>query len=289
MPSPNLVDVLKRTTDWLTQKGCPTPRLDAELLLSHALKVERIQLYVQFDRPLTDEELSRLRPMVRRRGERVPLAWITGEQGFHAIDLDLLGKVLVPRPDTETLVEAMLSWLPTPTPDTIHYLADVGCGSGAVGLALAHARDDIRVYATDISDDALATTKHNTSKLNLQDRVAVLRGDLLEPIPDGRPIDWVVSNPPYIPSADIDGLMPEVSQHEPRLALDGGPDGLDIVRRLLDAACDRVRCGVVMEIGVGQAPLVAELMKAKGFSHTKIWNDIPGIQRVVGGRRPDMA
>lgn len=279
--------MLERTSAWLASKGIDTPRLDAELLIGAVLGLERLQLYLAFDRPFTADELDRLRPLVRRRGQREPMAWILGERGFHAIDLKVHPGVLVPRPDTETLVEAALSYL-DPDADEPVYIADVGCGTGAVGLAIAAARPSVRLYAVDVSPEALQNTRENVAELALQDRVGVLTGDHedpLAPVPQGRPIDWVVSNPPYIPSGDIDALMPEVSQHEPRLALDGGPDGLDIVRRLVRSAARRVRRGMLLEIGQGQASQTAELLRDAGFEGVKTWTDLGGIERVVGGLR----
>jgi release factor glutamine methyltransferase len=277
----SLVQVLTRTETWFRTKGVPSPRLDAELLLCHVLDMERVGLYLAHDRPLDEVELATLRPLVRRRGDREPLAWIVGSQGFHQIDLAVGAGVLVPRPDTETLVEAALGWIEDADPV---YVADVGCGSGAVGLALAHARQGVRVFAIDIADAALETTRTNVAALQLQDRVAVLRGDLLDPIPENRIIDWVVSNPPYIPTSDIDALMPEVSQFEPRLALDGGGDGLQVIRRLITQARARARKGLLLEVGAGQAPLVADLLGIGGFTDVVTFNDLPGIERVVGGR-----
>jgi release factor glutamine methyltransferase len=283
--SATLVDILGRTTEFLQSRGVGTPRLDAELLLGHVLGLERMQLYLQFDRPVIEAELAALRPLVRRRGQREPLAWITGERGFHDLDLHVHPGVLVPRPDTETLVEAALERIGDPGEEAV-YVADVGCGSGAVGLAIAAARPTVRVYATDLSPEALANTKANVARLGLTDRVAVLRGDLLDPIPAQRPVDWVVSNPPYIPSGDIDALMPEVSRHEPRLALDGGADGLDVIRRLDEVAWRRARRGLLVELGQGQADAVADLLRDRGWLDVRSWADLAGIARVVGGVKP---
>jgi len=277
-----LVQVLERTDRWLAEHGVESSRLEAELLIGHVLGKERLQLYMEFDRPLTEQELARLRPLVRRRGTREPLAWILGERGFHALDLQVDSDVLVPRPDTETLVEAALELIPEGGEEPV-YVADIGCGTGAVGLAVAAARPQVRLYAVDLSPAALANTKANVVRLGLKDRVGVLRGDLLDPIPARRPIDWVLSNPPYIPSGDIDGLMPEVSAHEPRLALDGGPDGLDVIRRLVNAAVPRIRQGLLLELGHDQAPAVQELLTRAGLQDVRAWNDLAGIARVVGG------
>ncbi len=283
---PVLVEILRKTETFFRSKGVPTPRRDAELVLAHALGINRLQIYLQHDRPLTPAELERLRGLVQRRGRREPLAWIIEEQGFHAIQLQVLPGVLVPRPDTETLVEAALQWMPADAP---MYLADVGCGSGAVGLAIASARPLANLYAIDLADAALACTRANVAQLGLSSRVAVLAGDLLAPIPAHRPLDWVVSNPPYLRRDEIAGLEPEVSRWEPKLALDGGDDGLEVVRRLAQATWRRGAQGLLLEIGAGQAGQTAEILHRAGWVDITTWPDLAGIARVVGGRRPDAA
>jgi release factor glutamine methyltransferase len=280
-----LVDVLLRTERWLREKGIPGPRREAELLLSHALGMERLQLYLAHDRPMNEAELATLRELVRRRGAREPLAWILGTQAFHAIDLVVEPGVLVPRPDTETLVDAFLAAVPVDEPGPI-YVADVGCGSGAIGLAVAHARPAVRLYAIDIDDTPLRVTKRNVEALGLKDRVAVLRGDLLDPVPADRRIDWVLSNPPYIPSRGIDALEPEVSRWEPRRALDGGADGLEPYRRLVPQAARRAHRGLFLEVGHDQAGRVTDLLRRAGFIHLQTHADLTGIPRVVSGRVP---
>ena len=277
-----LVEVLTRSERYLREHGVPSPRYEAELLLCKALGMQRLQLYLAHDRPMTPAELDAVRPLVRRRGAREPLAWILGEQGFHDLDLAVGEGVLVPRPDTEALVNAFLEAVPADEPGPI-YVADIGCGSGAIGLAVAKARPEVRVYAVDIAEAPLATTRRNVESLKLGDRVAVLRGDLLGPIPAKRPIDWVLSNPPYIPSQQIDGLQPEVSRFEPRLALDGGADGLEVYRRLIPAAAARVRRGVMVEVGHDQAARVAELFRRAGLVKVTTRADLSGIARVVAG------
>jgi len=279
-----VLDILNTSAEWLGKKGVENPRFETELLLAHALDLKRMELYLNFDRPLSDDELSAVRELVKRRGAREPFAYIVGSRGFHAVDLQVGEGVLVPRPDTEALVEAALEWIGTP--EAPIFLADIGTGSGAIALAMATALPLARVYAVDLHEQPLATTKANVQALGLSDRVAVLRGHLLDPIPAARPIDWVLSNPPYIPSADIDRLMPEVAEWEPRAALDGGPDGLDIYRELIPAAAQRARCGVLVEVGFDQAPAVKQLMEQAGLVDVRTWKDLGGHHRVVGGKRP---
>jgi release factor glutamine methyltransferase len=278
-----LVDVLTRTEGFLRTKGIQSPRLEAELLLSHVLGLGRLQLYLAHDRPLTRAELDRLRPLVRRRGTREPLSWVVGERGFHRIDLFVEPGVLDPRPDTETIVDAFLSLVPETETGPV-YVADIGTGTGAIGLAIAHARPATRVYATDVSPDALRVARRNVERLGLGDRVAVLEGDLLSAIPAHRPIHWIVSNPPYIPREDLASLQPEVSRHEPRLALDGGVDGLAVIRRLVSGA-GRATRGLLLEVGAGQAPRVSDLVRRAGFAQVSTVPDAGGVQRVVIGLR----
>lgn len=275
-----LVEVLTRTTDYFRGRGIGTPRLDAELLIGHLLGLDRVKVYLNFDRPMTAGELEGLRVLVRRRGGREPLAWILGEKEFFGRDFRVGAGILVPRPDTETLVEVALTMISDVDPT---YVADVGSGSGCVGLTLALERPGVRLYAIDVSDEALACTKANVEKHNLAPRVGVLRGHLLSPVPPARHVDWVVSNPPYIPSGDLAGLEPEVRDHEPRLALDGGSDGLDLYRALIPAAAARARAGVIVEVGKGQAEAVAGLMQGAGLT-PEMHPDLAGVLRVVSGR-----
>jgi release factor glutamine methyltransferase len=277
-----LVEVLRKSEAWLRSKGVPSPRLDAELLLGHALGMDRVGLYLAHDRPLDEAELGTIRELVRRRGGREPLAWITGKRSFWSLELHLVPGVLVPRPETETLVEAALGVLPA---GEERFVADLGCGSGAVGLAIAEARPDVKVYATDLSEAALGCTRDNARRLGLQERVAVLRGSWLDAIPAHRRVDLVVSNPPYLRTGDLAALEPEVRDHEPRLALDGGVDGLDAYRALLPAAAKRARDAVLVEVGAGQAEGVGSLMEQAGLEAVETRADLAGRPRVVVARR----
>ncbi|MFT5459703.1 MAG: release factor glutamine methyltransferase [Myxococcota bacterium] len=279
-----LVDVLTRTERWFRERGIPSPRFEAELILAHVLGMKRLELYLAHDRPLDEADLERLRAVVARRGRREPLAWILGSVGFHTIELEIGPGVLVPRPDTETLVDAALELIAEA--DDPVYVADIGSGSGAVGLAIAAVRPGVRVFAVDASPEALDCTRRNVAKLGLDKRVAVLRGDLLAPIPPDRRVDWIVSNPPYIPSRQLPTLQPEVSRWEPRLALDGGRDGLAVYRKLVPAAARRAARGVLVEVGAGQAGQVSELFRRAGLVRIQTWPDLAGIPRVVGGHTP---
>ena len=278
---PTIADILQKTESWFRQRGVPSARRQAQATVGLALGIEPLQLVLQHDKPLSDGELARIRPIVKRRAAREPWAYIEGSAGFHAFEFIVKPGVLCPRPDTETLVEAALALIPDD--DRPFFVADVGSGTGCVGLSIAGSRKNVRLYATDISDTALDVTRENVAALELSDRVAVLRGPLLQPVPSQRPIDIVVSNPPYIPSADIEGLMPEVRDFEPREALDGGPDGLDIYRALIPAAAARARLAVLVEMGHDQGPAVAELFREAGLHNVRIHKDLGGRDRVVSG------
>jgi release factor glutamine methyltransferase len=273
-----VVEVLRRTQAFLQKKGSPSARLDAELLVAHALEMDRLEVYLKHDQPLAESELARIREPVKRRGEREPVATIIGSKEFYSLSFQVEPGLLVPRPDTECLVEAALAF----EGDSL-YVADVGAGTGCVGLSLAHTKEGWRIYCTDISPQAVRVVNKNILALGLRERVAALTGDLLDPIPPDRPIDLVVSNPPYIPSGEIDSLPPEISRHEPRSALDGGLDGLDTYRRLVPLAAARARLAVLVEVGAGQAPAVGAIFEEAGLQGVRFSQDLAGIDRVVIG------
>ena len=259
----------------LAAAGVDTPRLDAEVLLAHVLGVDRAQLVAHPDRALDPAQARRFMDAARRRREREPVAYITGSRGFRALELAVDARVLIPRPETEHLVEAALG-LPRGA-----RVVDVGTGSGAVALALKAERPDLEVLATDTSAGSLAVARENARRLGLD--VAVLEGDLLEPVA-GR-VDAIVSNPPYVAEGDRAALMPEVARWEPAEALFAGPDGLAVIRRLLPAAAAAGAGLVALEVGAGQAPAVRELARGAGFLATEAVRDLAGHERVVVARR----
>lgn len=258
----------------LREAGCDNPRLDAELLLADAIPTTRTSLHLNPERVLSAAESERFARSVARRRAREPVAYIRGTRGFRHIDLTVDARVLVPRPETELLVEVALG-LPRGA-----RVADVGTGSGAVALALKHERPDLDVVATDLSTDALDVARANAAALRLD--VAFAQGDLLDGV-DG-PLDAILSNPPYVPDGDREGLEPEVSVHEPAQALFAGGDGLDVLRRLATEAAARAPF-VAFEIGAGQAAAVGELLRAAGMSRVTAHRDLAGIERVVVGER----
>jgi release factor glutamine methyltransferase len=274
-----LGEVLRLSAGYLSEHGSPTPRLDAELLIGHALGLPRIELYTNFDRPLDEPELAACRALLERRGRREPVAYILGRWGFHGLDLAVDARVLVPRPETEVLVErclALLDGLDAPR------VADVGTGSGAIALAIKAARPDAVVTATDVSPDALTVARANAAALGLE--LDLAEADLLAGV-EGR-FALVASNPPYIGEAEVTGLEPEVAEYEPRLATVAGPAGTEVLERLAAAAPAALEPGgwLVVECGAGQAEAVRGLLAAAGAVETFAEPDLAGIDRVVGGR-----
>ena len=290
---------LARATAILTQAGVDTPQLDAEVLMSHVLKSNRAHVISHPGQRLRHEEVHRFREMIARRAKREPLAYITGEREFWGLTFLVTPAVLIPRPETETLVEVTLAQFrrwgaasagPMAGTELGHYereelVADIGAGSGCVAVALAVELPDALIYATEASHEAAEVARRNAEKHGVELSVVVLEGDLLDPLPEevrGR-LDVVVSNPPYIPSAEIDLLQPEIANYEPRQALDGGPDGMAYHRRILDAARDWLKPGgwVHLEVGIGQAESVAAYGRGQGYAAVRITNDLAGIPRVV--------
>lgn len=263
--------------------GCETPRLDAELLLAHVLGVTRERLLTDRELVVTGPAIRGFQDAVRRRAvEREPVAYILGKRGFRHLELAVDRRALVPRPETELLVEVGLT-----LPRNASVL-DVGTGSGAVALALAHERPDLHVSGSDVSVDALELARANGARLGMEvPRLATvrwLRADLLEGVPDE--LDAVLSNPPYVAYSERATLAPEILRHEPPGALFAGADGLDAIRRLADQLGERPRVQfVALEVGAGQAPAVGGLLREVGFGAVRAELDLAGIERVIVGQR----
>lgn len=275
-----VLKILQWTADYFTGKEIASARLEAELLLAATLDLDRVGLYVNFERPLDSSELAAFRAQVQRRAKGEPVQYILGETEFWSLPFTVNSAVLVPRADTEVLVEEALSRI-----EGSAHLLDVGTGSGAIAVALAHEKPEIRVTALDCSEEALQVARGNAERNGVAERVSCLAGDLAE-LPPG-PFAMVVSNPPYIPTADCEQLMPEVRDHEPRLALDGGEDGLTAYRQLACQSAEILLPGgwLLVEVGIGQAEDVVALFEAAGLAEIKSRDDYAGIPRVVAGRK----
>ena len=272
-------EVLRRSTAYLAERGSPSARLDAELLLGHALGVDRLRLYTDSERPLTPPELAAARGLVQRRGRREPVAYITGTRAFRRLALAVGPGVLVPRPETELLVEWALEAAPPGAA-----VLDWGTGSGAVALALAAEGERLRVTALERSASALEIARGNGAACGLE--VEWLASDGFAAVA-GRRFAVIAANPPYLADADLADATPELA-HEPREALVAGPGGLEAVEGICAAAAAHLHDGgwLLVEVGAGQAPAAAGLMERAGLVGVATRADLAGVARVVGGRRP---
>ncbi len=267
--------VLRRSTDYLVARGSETPRLDAERLLSKALGLERIELYMALDRPLTPSELEVARELVVRRGAREPLQYVLGEWGFRRLTLNVDPRALIPRPETEILVDrALLLLAGRDAPRVL----DVGTGSGAIALALRDEHPGALVSGFDFSRDALALASENATLTGLE--VDLLQGDLFDGLPGG-PWDLVVSNPPYVDASDVPNLEPEVRDWEPHEALTADGAVAAVARGAVPVLA--ASSGIVLEVGAGQAESTAALLEELGFHDVRVTPDLRGIDRVVEG------
>ncbi|WP_019554285.1 peptide chain release factor N(5)-glutamine methyltransferase [Propionispira raffinosivorans] len=272
--------IIKWTEQYFRDKGVDSPRLDAEVLLSHVLKKERIYLYIHFDEPLEAAELASFRDMVKKRVQRIPVAYIVGAREFMGLTFAVSPMVLIPRPDTEILVEAVIERFKDKA--QIKFV-DIGTGSGAIVLSLLHYLPLACAAAVDISQDALTVAAENAETLLVKDRVDFYLGDVYAPL-TAEKFDAIISNPPYIPNEDIAELEPEVRDFEPYGALAGGMDGLDFYRRLIVGGSERLKDGGFMafEVGINQAGTVAALAESiPELGKAEILKDYAGIERVV--------
>ncbi|MHB1194099.1 MAG: peptide chain release factor N(5)-glutamine methyltransferase [Longimicrobiales bacterium] len=279
--------LMRWSGEYLEGKGVERGRLDAEHLLAHALGVKRLQLYLQYDRPLDREELDRFRPLLKRRSEREPLQYILGRAAFRNLDLAVDRRVLIPRPETEILVDEVLGWAKARGRDELTAL-DVGVGSGAIALSLLVEGPFPRVVATDEAPEALAVADENARELGLRERLDLREGSLFSAVAPGESFDVVVSNPPYVAEAEAAILEPEVGVWEPSGALFAGPDGLAVLRALVAEGGAHLADGglLALEVGAGQAGLVvADIEAAGAYADVRVRRDLAGRERVVLARR----
>lgn len=276
--------VLRWATDDFRRRGLDSPRLDAELLLAHVLGVERVRLITDSERALAPGELTAFRALIQRRRRAEPIAYILGVREFFGLGFHVDGRVLVPRPDTETLVEVALRR--TADAHLQGEALDMCTGSGCVALAFGARRPTWIITGSDLSADAIAVARDNAARLGGVRNTRFLVSDTDAALPVAAKFDLVTANPPYIPSGDLQALAPDVRDHEPRLALDGGADGLAVVRRVVHAARRRLKPeGVIaLEIGHDQASRTAALLEGSGFTDLERTKDYGGIERVVSGR-----
>ena len=297
-------DILNWAAEYLKSRNIPSDRLDSEVLLSFILNKDRTYLYTNSEKPILPEEHKKFKELIERRGRREPLSYITGEKEFWSLKFKVSRDTLIPRPETEILVQAVLDIIKSPSPPPLPIgerikvrgikILDIGTGSGNVAVSIAKESPESHVFTVDKSNSALSVAKENAIIHNVAGRITFLKGDLCIPFNPPSPpfvkggkeglFDIIVSNPPYIPTGDIEGLMPEVRDWEPRWALDGGKDGLEIVRKIIkDAPLFLKSKGfLAMEIGFGQSEEVSRIIsETDKFHNIKTIKDLSGIERVV--------
>ncbi len=283
----NVTDVLRRATGRLRQAGVGTPRLDAELLLMETLGWSRADLYRDPEGGLRQAQAERFESLVSRRLRAEPVAYMTGTQEFWSLDFRVTPDVLIPRPETEHLVEVVLEFLASrPGPCRV---LEIGTGSGAIAVCLARECAEAEIWATDVSAPALDVARDNALRHGVEGKIRWLRGDLFAPVHGlTERFDVLVSNPPYVPSGEIGGLQRDVRDWEPVLALDGGADGMDLYRRLVREGARHLREGglLAVEVGAEQGGAVSRLFDAEtGFHRVRVRRDYAGLPRVVTAER----
>jgi release factor glutamine methyltransferase len=275
-----VLEIIKRTTEFLATKGVASPRLNAELLLGHVIGRRRMQLYLEFERPLTAAELDQLRPLVRRRGQQEPLQYVLGEAEFRGLRLKVDRRALIPRPETELLVELVHTWAGTQAP--VLRALDLGTGSGAIAAALATLWPGAAVVAAERCPEALTLARENFAALGLEGRIQPVAATWFDGVPTG-PYDASVSNPPYLTAAEVAATAPEVREHEPRAALEAPEEGLADLRAILEAAPGYLRPGglLALETGCDHRAALCARLQAAGFQSVAAHQDLTGRDRFI--------
>ena len=274
-----VLEIIKRTTEFFEKREVESARLNAELLIGHALGLKRMQLYLQFERPLAEVELEKIRPLVKRRGNREPLQYIVGATEFSGIKLKVDPRVLIPRPETEQLLEVVKQQLKAPPTEIL----DLGTGSGAIALALATNFPGAFVTAVDQSNAALELARENTAALGLEARVTLFVSDWYSAVPIGAQFDLIVANPPYLSEEETDAAQPEVKDHEPRMALAAAANGTAALARIIAESRAWLRTGglLAMETGIAQHEQLLALAKAAGYERATSHRDLTGRDRFI--------
>lgn len=281
MPKETVHRLLDRASRSLTQSGIDTPRLNAEVLLAHATDSTRTTLIAHPEAVPTEDQIALFRQWIELRAKRMPLAYIIGSRGFYGLEFEVTPAVLIPRPETEILVETTIRLLG----EKPCVIADLGVGSGAIAVSLAVSLPEAHLYCTDTSHEALDSARRNAEKHGVGDRIHLREGNLLEPL-DDLSFDVIVSNPPYIRADEIDLLQPEIALYEPRAALDGGRDGFDFFRRIVPESPGFLKLDgfLLVEVGMRQSGEVCALFRKNGYLDVHTVNDYAGIERVIVGR-----
>jgi release factor glutamine methyltransferase len=280
-----ILEVIQRSTEFLTKKNVESPRLQVELLIAHVLKMKRMQIYLNFERVLKEDELKTLREMVQRRGNREPLQYIIGNVSFCGWELTVTPAVLIPRPETEILAEKAWQYLSTLN-QQLSTALDFGTGSGCLATAMALKNPNVQVHALDASGEALNIAQQNATRNNAN--IQFHKGNGFQALGAPMEFDLIVSNPPYIPSAEIETLDPEVKNHEPRGALDGGADGLDFYRMLAEQSKKWLMPAgkILLEFGDGQADAIKKIFESQHFVVESIECDYSQRPRILSARPP---
>jgi release factor glutamine methyltransferase len=277
-----VLEVSRKAAVVFEERGFEQARLESELLLAGVLGLKRLDLYLQHDRPLTPDELERYRSAVRRRLKHEPVQYILGVAAFRHLELRVDRRVLIPRPETELLVGAVLDWSKSRVGRGV--VLDIGTGSGAIALSLAGEGGYERIVATDVSCDALDVARANASRLGFGDRIEFREGSLFDVVGDGECFDVIVSNPPYVAESERAALSADVVEHEPATALFAGGDGLDVIERIVDGAASRLRAGglLALEIGIDQSAAVLErIVRTGAYTGAQVRQDLTGRERMV--------
>jgi release factor glutamine methyltransferase len=281
--------LLNWITEYFTEKALDAPRLSAELLISHVLDMKRIDLYTQFENPVAKPHLDKLHELVKRAAGNEPIQYLIGKTEFYSIELAVAPDCLIPRPETELLVQRSIEFLRKRTGH--QFVCDLCTGCGCIAVAIAKNFPDAKVLATDICDKALEIAARNIENYKLKDRIQLLQGDLFEPIVpqlDVTNFDLIVCNPPYVSHDEFEQLEPNVKDYEPKLALLAGADGLDVYRRIVDSIDQFLKddAALIMEIGYAQGPAIREMLEQSGiFAEIKIEKDLNNNDRVVTATR----
>lgn len=275
-----VLEIIRRTTEFLASRGVESPRLSAEHLVGHALGLNRMRLYLEFERPLTEPELSLIRPLVKRRSQREPLQHILGEVDFAGVRLKVDRRALIPRPETELLVEVVASWAVENPP--VARIADLGTGTGAIALGLAERLPSVTVLAVDREDAALALARENAAARLCGDRVEFVRSDWFTAMPSAS-CDIIVSNPPYLSETELAEVAPEVRDFEPRSALVAAEDGLGDLLKIIAGAGERLRRGglLALETGPSQHAALIDAANTAGYSRVESRRDLTGRDRFI--------
>jgi len=288
-PEWTILKLLRWTTSYFESRAVDSPRATAEILLAHALGVGRIDLYLRYDQPMFSRELGEFRSLIKRRANHEPVAYIVGSKEFWSMELAVNGSVLIPRPETELLVECALAKLKQQESPDLHRIIDIGTGSGAVILAIASETSGYALFASDRSPAAIRTARENARRHGLDRAVGFLNADLLSAFRDGKTMfHMILSNPPYVPTRDLDHLQPEISRFEPRSALDGSSDGLLYIRRMIKEAHRYLQTGgyLLLEIGYDQPGKVAHMIQeTTHYEDVQFTKDYNGHDRVVSMRK----